>query len=681
MNGTNLYGTFGYISNLRIVKGTAVYTVAFTPPTSPLTAISGTSLLTLQSPVPNNNNIFVDSGPNNLAITNTGTPTQGSFSPFGSNWSNYFNGTTAYLSTPATSNYNLSTGDWTVECWVYVTSNGNNTILTSGAGGSSTWNSWQINNDRSLMWQTNPAGNWSWTNTYTSAVSVIQNNAWTHIAAVRYGSNFSMYVNGVSVYSTNSFSGAGAGGTLFIGTYYANYNSDGSYFRGNISNLRIVKGTALYTAAFTPSTTPLTAIANTSLLTCQSNNFKDNSTNNFVVTKNGDTTVSRFSPFGTTTGYVPSIHGGSMYINGHRLSLPTSNAFNLSGGNWTIELYMYVNALPAGPCRFLMFNVNDTPASYTVTLSSNGIIGAGPAWPGTGIATSAGTITTGQWYHVALSCVAGSARIFINGTSAAGPTSITLPSDNDLPLYIGYDTVNTVHYQYNGYISDLRITKTGLYSSNFTPNTTPLNVLKTTALLLRGTNASIVDQSMQSNYTTVADSKVSSAAVKYGTGAMYFDGTGDYLITPSNQNVSWGTGDFTIESWIKWSSLGSDSGIMFGYGVGWTLYILPANKLQWGTITPQTPANLLTGTTSLSTNQWYHIAVTRQSGTVKLWVNGVLDGSVADARNYSASGSLEVGISHVGNYFTGYIDDLRITKGVARYTSTFTPPAQALYTK
>jgi hypothetical protein len=120
---------------------------------------------------------------------------------------------------------------------------------------------------------------------------------------------------------------------------------------------------------------------------------------------------------------------------------------------------------------------------------------------------------------------------------------------------------------------------------------------------------------------------------------------------------------------------------MFGYGVGWTLYILPANKLQWGTITPQTPANLLTGTTSLSTNQWYHIAVTRQSGTVKLWVNGVLDGSVADARNYSASGSLEVGISHVGNYFTGYIDDLRITKGVARYTSTFTPPAQALYTK
>jgi hypothetical protein len=203
-----------------------------------------------------------------------------------------FNGTNQYLTTPSTANYNLSTGDWTVECWVYVTSNGNNVILTSGTGGSATWNYWQINNDRSLTWLTNPTGNWNWTNTYSSAASVIPNNVWTHIAAVRYGSNFSMYVNGVSVYSTNSFSGAGQSGTLFIGTYYANYNNDGSYFRGNISNFRIVKGTAVYTGAFTTPTSSLTAINNTVLLICRSATFVDLSANAVTITPVNSPTIS-----------------------------------------------------------------------------------------------------------------------------------------------------------------------------------------------------------------------------------------------------------------------------------------------------------------------------------------------------------------------------------------------------
>ena len=195
-----------------------------------------------------------------------------------------FNGTNQYLTTPSTANYNLSSGDFTVECWVYVTSNGNNTIFTVGTGGSATWNLWQINSDRSITWQTNPPGNWNWVNTYNSSAGQIPLNAWTHIAAVRFGSNFSMYVNGSSVYSTNSFAGAGAGGTLFIGTYYANYNNDGSYFRGNISNFRIVKGTAVYTGNFQLPTSEPGNITNTVLLICRSSTFIDNSSNAVTIT-------------------------------------------------------------------------------------------------------------------------------------------------------------------------------------------------------------------------------------------------------------------------------------------------------------------------------------------------------------------------------------------------------------
>ena len=84
---------------------------------------------------------------------------------------------------------------------------------------------------------------------------------WTHVAAVRSGSTMTLYVNGTSVGSTTNSSNLTD--TLFrIGS--AGYTGD--YFTGYISNVRVVKGTAVYTGSFTPSTTPLTAVSGTSLL-------------------------------------------------------------------------------------------------------------------------------------------------------------------------------------------------------------------------------------------------------------------------------------------------------------------------------------------------------------------------------------------------------------------------------
>lgn len=207
------------------------------------------------------NNTFLDSSANNVAVTSNGVPTQGTFTPFShAGWSGYFNGTTDYLTTPSTTNYNLGAGgDFTVESWIYVTATGNNTILTLGTGGSATYWLFQVNSNGSMTWQSN-SGNWAWANTYTTAASIVTTNVWTHVAAVRAGNNFNIYVNGISQYFTTSFNaGTGAGGTLYIGTYYANYNNDGSYFRGYISNLRIVKGSAVYTANFIPPTAPITS--------------------------------------------------------------------------------------------------------------------------------------------------------------------------------------------------------------------------------------------------------------------------------------------------------------------------------------------------------------------------------------------------------------------------------------
>jgi hypothetical protein len=319
------YPVSGYISNFRIVTNTALYTSAFSLPTGEATTVTNTALLTLKSPsfVDLSSNALTVSGVNSPVITlgslnllpaaqvyqyqavlNSSPPTSG--------------GGGVYLTTPSTANYAFN-ADFTVECWVYVTSNGTNVILTLGTGGSSTYIGWQINSDRSITWETNPSANWNWPYIYTSSAGVIPLTTWTHIAAVRYGTNFSMYVNGSSVYSTTSYQAAGSGGTLYIGTYYANYNNDGSYFRGNISNFRMVKGTAVYTGAFTTPTSELLNITNTVLLTFKSSSFLDLSSNAVTITPVNSPTMS-VSTLPLTSITSPVVLG------------PTANYTSLSSG-------------------------------------------------------------------------------------------------------------------------------------------------------------------------------------------------------------------------------------------------------------------------------------------------------------------------------------------------------------
>ncbi len=178
--------------------------------------------------------------------------------------------------------------------------------------------------------------------------------------------------------------------------------------------------------------------------------------------------------------------------------------------------------------------------------------------------------------------------------------------------------------------------------------------------------------------TAYGNSKTSTAQSKFGGSSIAFDGSGDYLSVPgSSGEFSFGTGDFTIEFWARWSSVTSLDAICFGDGIGWTLYIYPSGKLQWGRIWPIFPVNLLESSSSVTTGQWYHIAVTRESGTVKFWIDGNASGSVSDTENYSATGTLNIGKSHSNKWANGFFDDFRVTKGVARYNGNFTPPTEA----
>jgi hypothetical protein len=187
--------------------------------------------------------------------------------------------------------------------------------------------------------------------------------------------------------------------------------------------------------------------------------------------------------------------------------------------------------------------------------------------------------------------------------------------------------------------------------------------------------------------TSSGDAKLSTSQYKFGGASAYFDGTNDYLLIPDNNAFELGSSDFTLESFVYFVTLPSSNGYYSTIISKWAssnnsyfIYLYNAAGTYQLYLTYSTNG---TSNTNLGVNwtpnvgQWYHIAVTRSSGTVKLWVNGVSDGTITDADDYSASGKLAIGISHSSEYFNGYIDDLRITKGYARYTANFSVPTAA----
>jgi hypothetical protein len=187
---------------------------------------------------------------------------------------------------------------------------------------------------------------------------------------------------------------------------------------------------------------------------------------------------------------------------------------------------------------------------------------------------------------------------------------------------------------------------------------------------------------------TVGNAQISTSVKKYGTGSMYFDGTGDGLYRPSSDLFNFGSGSFTIEFWMYLSSkTGYQTLVSYGYSpqatTGWLVQTGNGDgKPVFYKITTSTATAVATDAGStVNTGQWYHIAIVKNGSTTTIYRDGTSVGSGSDTNTYSVTGNFYIGggsgTGFDNFYLNGYIDDLRITKGVARYTANFTPPTAA----
>jgi len=202
-------------------------------------------------------------------------------------------------------------------------------------------------------------------------------------------------------------------------------------------------------------------------------------------------------------------------------------------------------------------------------------------------------------------------------------------------------------------------------------------------------STAFADSSTRSaNWTGYGNAKISTSESKFGGASAVFDGNADYIRPASDAAFAFGTGDFTIELWFNMSSL-ANAPCIYDWRPPSTTAAAPG--LFIGLVTSQKlsyyngSSGVITGATTISTGVWHHVAVSRSSGVTRMYLNGTQEGSsYTDTNNYATTqptfGALGYDTSLTAYAVNGYLDEIRITKAVGRYTANFAAPTAAFPT-
>jgi len=509
--------------------------------------------------------------------------------------------------------------------------------------------------------------------------SSLSADTWYHLAIVRNGSTTTMYINGSSEGSfSDSFNYLE--GTPRIGD---NMLANSSH-SGHIDEIR-ASNTARYTTGFTPPTAPFQNDESTLLLlhmdgTDASTLFEDDNGVRAKISSSAEngasikSTGAKFGPTSFQSGYTGDRQ------NGRRLKVNHSDIWSLDQNELTIECWVWVDedfgststliwsTRPSTGSDGLGLVCNSSPNYFSITDAPNGLF----------ISTSNWSIDT--WHHLAFTRnkSTGTIELFMDGVSQGTNTY----SRN----WIEKLTIANIEYasilSFPGLIDEFRVSDTIRYTNNFTAPTEPFQNDDNTLLLLHmdGTDAStdFVDDNgggrSAVGVTAEGNAQVDTAQSKFGGGSYLSTATDGLRLSPVD-SFGVGTGDITIEMWYRTTSTATNQCLYdqrdTANGYYPALFNNGSNiKMWWNS------AYRLTNNTTISNNTWYHVALVRNSGDWKIYVNG------SGSSSYTAGDSIAPNDDAVIGYnfndvsgTIGNIDEFRISN-TARYTANFTAPTE-----
>ena len=352
----------------------------------------------------------------------------------------------------ASDDFNMGTGDFTIECWIHPNS-------TSAVDASLF-----VTHDNSTYFAFNfdPGGEF---NIYLSTDAValtapeglIEYTKWNHVALVRYGNVVKVYVNGLSIGSINHTGSVGysAASTTLTRIGGAGGSTSGALY---MQDMRIYKGVAKYTDTFTCAST--------------------------------DSSIIPDSPSGLAVSrkFRPSLSGSVCFDGSGDKITANSTDFVFGTSDFTIEATVFkTNTTYGGNDGAFIFGQTNNDAGgrngVAFGYKSGGLWllqGNGSGWA---VETTVDVFPTNQWVHIAVSKNSGTTKYFINGKLVyTFSTNVNLAADSNGDISIG--SINTTAFDWDGHISNFRIIKgTGLYTSSFTPPTEPLTNVTNTKLL------------------------------------------------------------------------------------------------------------------------------------------------------------------------------------------------------
>jgi len=483
-------------------------------------------------------------------------------------------------------------------------------------------------------------------------------------------------------------------------------NSANSYVVTQVGGTRnnpLVGGFAPFTSttytSFTPSLIPFNAPVNTVLLTCNTYRHIDISTSSIAINTGTITStprIQRYSPYSMGYAYNPLTISGSASFNGFSDFVYTTTATDITNftgtatslqfeSDFTVECWIYTTSTAVVQTIFDTAGKEGNtlrPNAFSLNMSTSGQL-----YFNYNNATSASSnlpVYRFAWTHIAVTRYSGIMQIWQNGSLTLGVNTTTNYSTGQ--MLIGRNGPTATAY-FSGFISDFRVINgQAIYTNTFNPpvaSLKPIDSTTSTGLLLNFNNVAIADATMNHNVIVVNSATISSSVTKYNPRSIFFPGVSEYLTVVPNSTSSYalGTADFTVEMWAYilpqagWVGVNNlqpttnralfDMRTQNTANAGFDIYLTNTGTINVSTLNTV----YVVGTTFVSVNNWHHIALVKKSTSFNLYLNGIPEGlNTATYITNFINPTVRIGFGVQTGYFNGYIDDVRITRGVARYS-------------